>query len=84
MSKAANLALLALTFARPLSIFLGPGTITTKTEKVVREATFGIVQGGGAIGQFNLNEGLAMYLPAGAAFALGKMKGFAMRHFPVR
>ncbi len=84
VSKAINAALIGLTFARPLSIFFGPGTGSSKVAKIIREATFGIVQEGGAIGAFNLNEGLAMYAPAGAAFALGKIKGFAMRHFPVR
>lgn len=84
VSKAINAALIGLTFARPISIMLGAGNTQQKVAKILREATFGIVQEGGGIGQFNLNEGLAMYAPAGAAFALGKIKGFAMRHFPVR
>ncbi len=84
VSKAINFALIGLTFARPLSIFFGAGTMGAKVEKIVQEATFGIVRAGGGIGAFDLNQGLAMYLPAGAAFGLGKIKSFAMRHFPVR
>ncbi len=83
-SKIANVFLWGVAFARPIIIAFGPGSPQAKFEKVIREATFGLVAEGGQVGTFNLNEGLAMYLPAGAAMALSKIKGFAARHFPVR
>ncbi len=83
-SKLANIALWGVAFARPITIAFGPGSPQGKFEKVIREATFGLVAEGGRVGTFNLNEGLAMYLPAGAALALGKIRSFAARHFPVR
>lgn len=89
VSKAINGALIALTFATPLTILLGAGTIAGKIGTIVKLATFGMVGGVGtpggiAIGSFDLNQGLAMYAPAGAAFGLGMIKKFAMRRFPVR
>ncbi len=83
-SKLANIALWGVTFARPIAIAMGSGSPKAKFEKVIREATFGIVVEGGQIGKFNLKEGLAMYAPGGAALALGQLKKYAARHFPVR
>ncbi len=84
MSKIVNIALWGVTFARPIIIAVGSGSPQAKFEKVIREATFGIVREGGQVGKFNLNEGLAMYAPGGAALALGQLKKYAARHFPVR
>ncbi len=83
-SKLTNIALWAVAFARPIIIAIGPGSPQAKFEKVIREATFGLVAEGGQVGKFNLNEGLAMYAPAGAAVGLSKVRNFASRHFPVR
>ncbi len=80
-SKVINMALIALAFARPLQLFffnLG-GDLAGAAKVIVQEATFGLSEG-----TFDLNAGLRMYTPAVGAFALGKMKSFAMRHFPVR
>ncbi len=48
-------------------------------DQIVRESTFGLSQG-----RFDLDAGLAMYTPVGAAIGLGKLKQYLMRHFPVR
>ncbi len=80
-SRLINAGLLALTFARPLEIIFknigNPGAIPTL---ILRGATFGLAGGGG----FSLDQGTRFYGPVAAAFALGAVKKFAMRKFPVR
>ncbi len=89
VSKLANAGLIALTFATPLTLLFGPGTIRSKIGTIIQLGTFGVVGGVGtpggiAIGAFDLNQGLAMYAPAGAAAGLNELKKYAMRHYPVR
>ncbi len=78
-SKVANALLIALSFARPIQLILSQGASAQTINTIVKEATFGLSDGA-----FDLQAGLRMYTPAGAALALGKLKGYAMRHFPVR
>ncbi len=78
-SKALNASLVALGFSRVISILVSPAAIDTKMTAIINGATFGL-----ATGSFNLGVGLQMYTPAGAAIALGELKKFLMRKFPVR
>lgn len=77
-SKVTNMLLIALAFARPLQLIFTQGAANA-VPIILKEATFGL-----SAGSFDLNAGLQMYAPAGAAFALGKLKQFAMKRFPVR
>ncbi len=79
LSKAINVGLVALSFARPLEILFSKVPIATKIQQILRGATFGLSEG-----TFALESGLAMYSPVGAAAALGFVKKYALRHFPVR
>ncbi len=83
-SKAINASLIALGFADPIVIMLGPGTLKAKVDHIINDATFGLVRFDGSKSKFNLASGLAMYTPGGAAIGLGKLKQYLMRHFPVR
>ncbi len=81
-SKAINIGLTALAFARPLELLLtaaGRGSMSETAKVIVREASFGLSEGG-----FDLNAGLRMYTPVGAAYGLHELKKFASRHFPTR
>ncbi len=79
-SKAINIAFLALGFSRPLFLLLRPGGFSqSSVEQILEEATFGLTKG-----TFDVAAGARMYSPAGAAFALGTLKTFLMRKFPVR
>ncbi len=77
-SKAINAGLILLGLSRPIMILAKLGFTETAVNAITSEATFGLSQG-----KFNLNEGLKMYTPAGGAIALGKLKQYLMRHFPV-
>lgn len=82
MSKIINIALIALSFARPLTqIMSGNTAYFTRTGggTLIHEATFGL-----ASGKFDLQAGAKLYAPAGAAAALGFIKRYALRKFPVR
>ncbi len=78
-SKAINVGLILLGFSRPLTILMKHGFGEVAVNAIISESTFGLSQG-----KFDLNEGLKMYTPAGGAIALGKLKQYLMRHFPVR
>ncbi len=80
-SKAVNAALILLGFSRPIAILLDPqrGRFANKADIIIREATFGLSEG-----SFKLDAGLKMYTPALGAIALGTLKSFLMRKFPVR
>lgn len=88
VSKVINLGLILLGLSRPITLlFTGGGDFAFKVNRIITEATFGLARPGGVgggVSKFDLNLGLQMYAPAGAAIALGKLKGFLMRHFPVR
>ncbi len=78
-SKALNIGLILLGLSRPISIMMGRPS-AAGVQQVINEATFGLSGAGG----FDLEKGLLMYSPAGAAIGLGKLKSYLMRHFPVR
>ncbi len=78
-SKLTNILLIALGFARPLQLILTQGATKTTMDTIIKEATFGL-----SAGKFDLNAGLRMYTPGGAAIGLGKLKQYLMKHFPVR
>ncbi len=78
-SKAINVGLIVLGFSDVIKIAIGPGTPTQKIDHIIHDATFGL-----STGKFDLNAGLEMYTPGGAAIALGKLKQYLMKHFPVR
>ncbi len=80
-SKAINIGLILLGFSRPIAILLDPqqGKFANKANVIIREATFGLSEG-----SFKLDAGLKMYTPALGAIALGTLKSFLMRKFPVR
>ncbi len=77
VSKVMNISLIALGFARPIQLFLARGKDALPI--IIREATFGLSEG-----KFKLADGLKMYTPAGAAAALGFLKSYLLRKFPVR
>ncbi len=82
VSKVLNGLLLALAFARPLErAFAGQWSYFTTVQQgsLVDEATFGLVSG-----KFSLAAGAKLYGPAGASAALGYIKSWAMRRYPIR
>lgn len=78
VSKVANGLLILLGLSRPISLFFKTDP-TTAVNVIIDESTFGLTTGG-----FNLAKGLQFYAPAGAAAAVGFLKSFLMRKFPVR
>ncbi len=79
-SKLMNAGLIALGFSRVIKWFIRE-TPLNAIEGVIDEATFGL---GGPTGKFDLKKGLAMYTPAGAAIALGYLKSYLIKKFPIR
>ena len=82
MSKAINAGLTLLAFSRPLLLLsTAPqrGSFDLTLKEIIREATFGLSEGG-----FDKDAGLRMYTPVGAAAALGFIRSYATKHFPVR
>ncbi len=81
-SKAINAGLIALGFSRVLELIFtaaGRGGFGPTVQAISDEATFGLMQG-----KLDLAAGARMYLPAGAAAALGGIKSYALKKFPVR
>lgn len=78
-SKALNVGLIALGFSRVLGILFTGASAGDKANQIIRESTFGLSEG-----SFDLNAGLLMYTPVAGAFALGTLKQFLMKKFPVR
>jgi len=78
-SKAVNVGLIALTFSEAIRIWLSGSPIRTKVAETLQAYT-----GFGLDGSFVPERLIRGYAPAGAAFALGFLKKFAMRRFPVR
>ncbi len=78
-SKAINMGLITLGFSRVLVHLFFPQTAEEKMKAIIKEATFGLSEGA-----FDLDAGLLMYTPVGAAVALGKLKQYLFKHFPVR
>ncbi len=80
-SKGINVALILLGFSRPLTILGARGFTTGAAEEIVAEATFGL---GRPTPAFDLGMGLRMYTPVAGAVALGTLKTYLLRKFPVR
>ncbi len=79
LSKVINTGLVAFGFSRVLTLLFAHGFSQASVTAITREATFGL-----SSGSFDLNAGLRMYTPAGGAAALGYLKSYLMRKFPVR
>ncbi len=77
-SKLSNIALTLFAFSRPISVFLNNPSMAA-VELIAEEATFGLTKG-----TFNLQAGFSMYAPVGGAIALGTLKSYISRKFPVR
>ncbi len=77
LSKAINAALILLGLSRPIQLLMEKGM--DGIDFIISESTFGLTDATG----FNLQKGLRMYAPVGAAVGLGKLKSYLFRHFPV-
>ncbi len=75
-NRLVNAALLLLAFARPIQLFLGNAP-DFAVKAIVREATFGLAEGG----KFNAQTGLQFYGPTIASFVLFEVKKMAMKKF---
>lgn len=78
-SKGVNIGLWVLAFSRVIEIATAGVSLQEKFRVLKQEATFGLSEG-----SFELERGLRMYSPGGAAIGLNELKKYAMRHFPVR
>ncbi len=78
-SKALNVGLIVLGFSRVIEHLMAPADFKTKMRAIKRDATFGLSEG-----KFNLQNGLSMYTPGVAAIALGSLKSYLLKKFPVR
>ncbi len=82
VSKLMNIGLIALSFSRVIEIIavrLAHGASQHIAADIIHDATFGL-----ADGNFDMAAGMRMYLPAGGAVALGYLKSYALRKWPVR
>ncbi len=79
VSKILNAGLIALGFSGVIKPLIALGPTPAALDVIIRDATFGLSEG-----KFNLSLGLRMYTPAGAAAALGFLKSYLMRKFPIR
>ncbi len=77
-SKIANALLIAFAFSRPISVMVANPSLAA-VRLLTEEATFGLSEG-----NFNLQAGMSIYGPAIGAVALGTLKSYLMRKFPVR
>ncbi len=81
-SKLINVALIALAFVQPIRLAL-----KGNWGAIVYRSTFGLAgnpQTGQAAGKFDWRRGVEFYAPVGAAAALGAVKRYVMKKFPVR
>ncbi len=80
VSKGLNIGLILLGFSRPIQhlVALVRGR-SDALDALTYEATFGLTSG-----KFDWKAGLRMYSPAGASVALGFLKSYLMKKFPVR
>lgn len=80
VSKISNVGLILLGLSRPLTIIFGnlqnPQFVAST---IIKEATFGLSEG-----RFDTQAGARFYSPVGAAAAVGYLKSYLMRKFPVR
>ncbi len=73
-SKVSNALIIAFSFQRVLFL-----AFQRRFKDIVTEATFGLSEG-----KFDWKAGVRMYAPVGGGIALGKLKQYLMKHFPVR
>ncbi len=81
VNRVANLALFLLAFATPIQIFMSGAAMSTKIDRVIRGATFGVAGSIGGTKAFSVQEGLQFYGPSIASFALFEVKKMAMKKF---
>ncbi len=80
VSKILNLSLILLAFSQPIKVlWSNRGNLGVGVTQIIREATFGLAEG-----KLDLKGGLRMYTPVGASVALGTLKSYLMRKFPIR
>ncbi len=79
VSKALNIGIIAIGFSRVIEILMASISMRDKFKAIQRGATFGLSEG-----KFDLQEGLKMYSPVGAAAGLGALKSYLLKKFPVR
>ncbi len=79
VSKGINFGLILLGFSRVIEHLFAPISMERKFARIKSEATFGLSEG-----KFDLQAGLRMYTPGGAAAGLGMLKSYLMKKFPVR
>lgn len=80
-SKVVNAGLILLGFSNVIVRLIEPGPIKGRIDNIVGDSTFGF---GVPPHTFNLERGLRMYTPGGAAASLGFLKSYLFRKFPVR
>jgi len=78
-SKTKNILLTLLSVSTAIRIWLGPGSIESKSAATLRAYT-----GFGADGSFDASRLIEGYAPAGAAFGVGTLLHFIQKKFPVR
>ncbi len=79
MSKVINAGLTLLAFSRVLTHLFTAQPFEEKVRVIIKEAMFGLTEGA-----FDLQAGAQMYGPVGAAAALGFIRSYVTKHFPVR
>lgn len=70
LTKAINVGVLALAFAKPIEILIGGGNISQKANNIVLHATAGVAGEGG--GGFDMGMATSFYGPMVAAIVLKK------------
>lgn len=78
MSKLLNVAGILIGLSRPIELFLSNAP-DFAAKSLLRELTFGLSEG-----SFDLNTGLRVYAPVGAAVGFRQITKYLIRHFPVR
>ncbi len=73
-SKVTNIMIIAFALQRPIWL-----AFQRRFTDITKEATFGLSEG-----KFDWKAGVRMYAPVGGGIALGKLKQYLMKHFPVR
>ncbi len=79
MSKGLNAIGILIGFARPIEVVINQGFSVAALQNIINGLSFGL-----SSGSFNLQEGLRMYAPVGAAVGYGYFKGYLLRKFPIR
>ncbi len=78
-SKVINIIGWVIGLARPIEVLINQGFSVAALQNIMKGLTFGLSGGG-----FNLQEGMRMYVPVGAAIGYRQFTKYLMRHFPVR